>query len=224
MMNQNEQGKIYQTYLLKEFFSDKPLFNVEALTEREKNDLQHLKENLNPNIKAVIEESVANVISPFYELDKATKGLREVENQMKNVENIEIKDYAFSKYEDIIYQKSNQNKENFNYINQRFQIAKIEHTEPMETQLNKCEIASFEDGQIELEVANQLYQVTIPHESYLKVKEAPNRYDFMLDKSTGNIIYKEKTETIEMSNDGLEKTPRHLKKQVVDEQDNELER
>ncbi|GAB5812324.1 hypothetical protein JMUB7543_28140 [Staphylococcus aureus] len=46
----------------------------------------------------------------------------------------------------------------------------------------------------------------------------------MLDKSTGNIIYKEKTETIEMSNDGLEKTPRHLKKQVVDEQDNELER
>ncbi len=33
-MNQNEQGKIYQTYLLKEFFSDKPLFNVEALTER----------------------------------------------------------------------------------------------------------------------------------------------------------------------------------------------
>ena len=54
--------------------------------------------------------------------------------------------------------------------------------------------------------------------------ENPRKYEFSLDKETENIVYREATESIEMENDGLDKTPRFNKKQVEEEQDNELER
>ena len=54
-MSQNEMGKKYQTYLLKEFFSDKPLFNVPQLNDEEQADMEEIKSNINPNVKSVIE-------------------------------------------------------------------------------------------------------------------------------------------------------------------------
>ena len=89
-MNQNEMGKKYQTYLLKEFFSDKPLFNVPQLSDEEQSDMEEIKANINPNVKSVIEESVQDATKSFTKLDNAVKNLHEAEEQMEDVEDISI--------------------------------------------------------------------------------------------------------------------------------------
>lgn len=57
----------------KRVFSDKPLFNVPALTEEEQANMQEIKDNINPNVKIVIEESVQDATKSFAKLDSAVK-------------------------------------------------------------------------------------------------------------------------------------------------------
>ncbi|MEB7040104.1 hypothetical protein [Staphylococcus gallinarum] len=223
-MNQNELGKQYQIYLLREFFSDKPLFNVPALTEEEQADMQEIKDNINPNVKFVIEESVQDATKSFAKLDSAVKNLHEVEEQMHDIEDIELKDKAYTPIENEVYSEYNKNKEAFNRMNQQYQIADIQTQEDIDSPSKHCYVSSIDNGTIELETDDAIYTVTIPHQEYLEMVENPNKYEFSLDKETEKIVYREATESIEMENDGLDKTPRFNKKQVEVENEDEYER
>lgn len=223
-MNQNELGKQYQIYLLREFFSDKPLFNVPALTEEEQANMQEIKDNINPNVKFVIEESVQDTTKSFTKLDSAVKNLHEVEEQMHDIEDIELKDKAYTPIENEVYSEYNKNKEAFNRMNQQYQIADIQTQEDIDSPSKHCYVSSIDNGTIELETDDAIYTVTIPHQEYLEMVENPNKYEFSLDKETEKIVYREATESIEMENDGLDKTPRFNKKQVEVENDDEYER
>ena len=223
-MNQNEMGKKYQTYLLKEFFSDKPLFNVPQLSDEEQSDMEEIKANINPNVKSVIEESVQDATKSFTKLDNAVKNLHEAEEQMEDVEDIQLKDRAYRPLENEVFNEYNKNKEAFNKVNQQYQIADIKTQEDIESPSKHCYVSNIDNGTIELETDEAIYTVTIPHQEYLEMVENPRKYEFSLDKETENIVYREATESIEMENDGLDKTPRFNKKQVEEEQDNELER
>lgn len=223
-MNQNELGKQYQIYLLREFFSDKPLFNVPALTEEEQANMQEIKDNINPNVKFVIEESVQDATKSFAKLDSAVKNLHEVEEQMHDIEDIELKDKAYTPIENEVYSEYNKNKEAFNRMNQQYQIADIQTQEDIDSPSKHCYVSSIDNGTIELETDDAIYTVTIPHQEYLEMVENPNKYEFSLDKETEKIVYREATESIEMENDGLDKTPRFNKKQVEVENEDEYER
>mgnify|MGYP007060353885 CR=1 FL=1 len=63
-MNQNELGAKYQIYLLKEFFQDKPEFSVPPLQEKELKKKNEILEQINPNVKSVVEENVKSIIEP----------------------------------------------------------------------------------------------------------------------------------------------------------------
>ncbi|HCX2122115.1 TPA: hypothetical protein OZE56_003063 [Staphylococcus aureus] len=223
-MNQNELGKQYQIYLLREFFSDKPLFNVPALTEEEQANMQEIKDNINPNVKIVIEESVQDATKSFAKLDSAVKNLHEVEEQMHDIEDIELKDKAYTPIENEVYSEYNKNKEAFNRMNQQYQIADIKTQEDIDSPSKHCYVSSIDNGTIELETDDAIYTVTIPHQEYLEMLENPNKYEFSLDKETEKIVYREATESIEMENDGLDRTPRFNKKQVEVENEDEYER
>lgn len=223
-MNQNELGKQYQIYLLREFFSDKPLFNVPALSEEEQANMQEIKDNINPNVKFVIEESVQDATKSFAKLDSAVKNLHEVEEQMHDIEDIELKDKAYTPIENEVYSEYNKNKEAFNRMNQQYQIADIQNQEDIDSPSKHCYVSSIDNGTIELETDDAIYTVTIPHQEYLEMVENPNKYEFSLDKETEKIVYREATESIEMENDGLDKTPRFNKKQVEVENEDEYER
>ncbi|HDE7320340.1 TPA: hypothetical protein ACF9DN_002803 [Staphylococcus aureus] len=223
-MNQNELGKQYQIYLLREFFSDKPLFNVPALTEEEQANMQEIKDNINPNVKIVIEESVQDATKSFAKLDSAVKNLHEVEEQMHDIEDIELKDKAYTPIENEVYSEYNKNKEAFNRMNQQYQIADIQTQEDIDSPSKHCYVSSIDNGTIELETDDAIYTVTIPHQEYLEMLENPNKYEFSLDKETEKIVYREATESIEMENDGLDRTPRFNKKQVEVENEDEYER
>lgn len=222
-MNQNEMGKKYQIYLLKEFFSDKPLFNVPKLSNEEQSEMNEIKSSINPSVKTVIEESVQDVTKNFSKLDNAVKDLHEAEQQMENVEDIHLKDRAYRPLENEVFNEYNKNKETFNKVNQQYQIADIKTQEDIESPSKHCYISNIDNGTIELETDEAIYTVTIPHQEYLELVENPKKYEFSLDKETENIVYKETTESIEMENDGLDKTPRYTRKQVEEEQDNEFE-
>lgn len=223
-MNQNEMGKQYQTYLLKEFFFDKPLFNVALLSKEEQDNMQEIKDTINPNVKSVIEESVQDATKSFSKLDSAVKNLQQAEEQMEDIEDIQLKDRAYRPLENEVFTEYNKNKEEFNRVNQQYQIADIKTQEDIEAPSKHCFVSNIDNGTIELETDEAIYTVTIPHQEYLALIENPNKYEFSLDKETENIVYRESTESVEMENDGLDKTPRFNKKQIVDESDNELER
>lgn len=223
-MNQNEMGKQYQTFLLREYFSDKPLFNVPKLSNEEQAEMKEIKEQLNPNVKSVIDESVQDATKGFSKLDDAVRKLQDAEEQMQNIEDIQLQDRAYKPLENEVYEEYNKNKEAFNRVNQQYQIANIQTQEDVEAPSKHCYIASIENGTVELETDEAIYTVTIPHQEYLDLVENPNKYEFTLDKETENIVYREKTESIEMENDGLDKTPRFNKTQIEEENDNEIER
>lgn len=223
-MNQNEMGKQYQTFLLREYFSDKPLFNVPKLSNEEQAEMKEIKEQLNPNVKSVIDESVQDATKGFSKLDDAVRKLQDAEEQMQNIEDIQVQDRAYKPLENEVYEEYNKNKEAFNRVNQQYQIANIQTQEDVEAPSKHCYIASIENGTVELETDEAIYTVTIPHQEYLDLVENPNKYEFTLDKETENIVYREKTESIEMENDGLDKTPRFNKTQIEEENDNEIER
>ncbi|WMZ54937.1 hypothetical protein [Staphylococcus pseudintermedius] len=223
-MNQNELGKQYQIYLLREYFSDKTLFNVPALTKEEQANMQKIKDNINPNVRFVIEESVQDATKSFSKLDSAVKNLHAVEEQMNDIEDIELKDRAYTPIENEVYSEYNKNKEAFNRMNQQYQIADIQTQEDIDSPSKHCYVSNIDNGTIELETEDAIYTVTIPHQEYLEMVENPNKYEFSLDKETEKIVYREATESIEMENDGLDKTPRFNKKQVEVENDDEYER
>lgn len=227
-MNQNELGAKYQTYLLKEFFQDKPEFSVPPLNKKELEDKQTILDQLNPNVKDVVEENVKSIIEPFNSLDNSIKAINNMSEVLQNEKDINILNSTYEPLESKIHEEYDKTKENFNDINNKYQIANIENQTDFMAPERQCYITSISDGSIYLETDEAQFTVSIPHQDYLDMQENPNKYEFTFDKNTGYIYYhesEEKESVIGYESQGLEDTPQYRKNKVIeDENDNEMER
>lgn len=227
-MNQNELGAKYQTYLLREFFQDKPEFSVPPLNNKELEDKQTILEQLNPNVKDVVEENVKATIEPFNSLDNSIKAINNMSEVLQNEKDINVLNSTYEPLETKIHEEYDKTKEDFNDINNKYQIANIENQTDFMAPERQCYITSISDGSIYLETDEAQFTVSIPHQDYLDMQENPNKYEFTFDKNTGYIYYhesEEKESVIGYESQGLEDTPQYRKNKVIeDENDNEMER
>lgn len=227
-MNQNELGAKYQTYLLKEFFQDKPQFSVPPLTKEEQKDKKEVLEQINDNVKNVVEENVKSIIEPFNSLDKSIKAINNMSEILQDEKNIDILDSTYEPLENKINEEYDKTKEEFNNINNKYQIANIEHQTDFMSPERQCYITSISDGSIQLETDEAEFTVSIAHQDYLDMQENPDKYKFTFDKNTGYIYYQEAAEeesVITYESQGLEDTPQYRRNKVIDdENDNEFER
>ena len=224
-MNQNDLGKEYQVLLLKEYFSNKEFFNVPNLTKEEKDNKADIEEQLSPNVKAVIIESVEEKLKPFYEIDDSFHQMDVISTLLKDNDEKDINRISkeLEPIEDKVSVNIENNKQTFNQINQEFKIATIEKEEDLYNPEKSCYVTNVQNGYIELETEDSSYIVTIPHQDYLEISEDPNKYDFKYDKDTENIYYIEQNKAIDYVSDGLENTPRFYKDKTI-EKNNEIER
>ncbi|HGL6807991.1 hypothetical protein I4131_12290 [Staphylococcus aureus] len=227
-MNQNELGAKYQTYLLREFFQDKPEFSVPPLNNKELEDKQSILEQLNPNVKDVVEENVKATIEPFNSLDNSIKAINNMSEVLQNEKDINVLNSTYEPLETKIHEEYDKTKEDFNDINSKYQIANIENQTDFMAPERQCYITSISDGSIYLETDEAQFTVSIPHQDYLDMQENPNKYEFTFDRNTGYIYYHESEENesvIGYESQGLEDTPQYRKNKVIeDENDNEMER
>lgn len=227
-MNQNELGAKYQTFLLKEFFQDKPEFSVPPLNENELEEKSQILEQLNPNVKDVVEENVKSIIEPFNSLDNSIKAINNMSEVLKDEKDINILHSTYEPLETKIHEEYDKTKEDFNDINSKYQIANIEDQSDFMAPERQCYITSISDGSIYLETDEAQFTVSIPHQDYLDMLENPNKYEFTFDKNTGYIYYQEPDENesvIGYESQGLKDTPQYSKnKTIEDENDNDMER
>lgn len=230
-MNQNELGAKYQTYLLKEFFQDKPEFSVPPLQEEELKEKNEILEQINPNVKNVVEENVNSIIEPFNSLDNSIKAINNMSEVLKDEKDINILNSTYEPLEAKIHEEYNKTKESFNSINNKYQIANIEEQTDFMAPERQCYVTSISDGSIYLETDEAQFTVSIPHQDYLDMQENPEKYEFTFDKNTGYIYYHEAEDNesvIGYETQGLENKPQYRNNRqnrtLDEENDNELER
>lgn len=227
-MNQNELGKEYQTYLLRDFFSNKKEFSVPPLSKEDIKVKNYIKDQLSNGVKDVVEENVKQITDPFKSLDNSIKAIENMEEILKDEKDLGVLEASYSPLEERIYQGYDNTKEEFNSINHKYQIATIENQSDYTQPERQCYVTSISDGSINLETEEAKYTVSIPHQDYLDMLENPNKYEFTFDRNTEQIYYhepKEEEKIVGYESQGLENTPQYRKNKIVENEDeNENER
>lgn len=228
-MNQNELGQKYQTYLLRDFFSNKNEFSVPPLNNEETKEKEYIQSQLNEGVQNVVEENVKQITDPFKSLDNSIKAIENMEEILKDDNDLSVLDASYSPLEERIYQGYDNTKEEFNNINHKYQIATIENQTDFTQPERQCYVTSISDGSINLETEEAKYTVSIPHQDYLDMLENPNKYDFTFDRHSEQIYYHEPKDEEEKivgyESQGLENTPQYRKNNIIEEENrNENER